>query len=73
MGTLRRLSRFMEHFWLAVTIGTLVAALWVIFTDGWEIGGQWLFLPGIAGAMFFFRRITRRKLEAMEDRQRGKA
>jgi hypothetical protein len=60
----------MEHFWLAVTIGTLVAALWVIFTDGWERGRQWLFLPAIAGAMFTFRRITRKKLEAMEDRAR---
>lgn len=70
MGTLRTLGRFMEHFWLAVTIGTLVAALWVIFTDGWERGRQWLFLPAIAGAMFAFRRITRKKLEAMEDRAR---
>jgi hypothetical protein len=65
---MRRLTRFMEYFWLALAIGTAVAALWVIVTEGFEKGGQWLFFPAVATAMFFFRRFTRRRLEAMEDR-----
>ena len=69
MGTIRKLGRFMEHFWLAVAIGTLVAAIWVIATDGFAMGRQWLLFPAIAMAMFFFRRFTRRKLEAMEGRR----
>jgi 4-amino-4-deoxy-L-arabinose transferase-like glycosyltransferase len=69
MGTIRKLGRFMEHFWLAVAIGTLVASIWVIAADGFAQGRHWLLFPAIAMAMFFFRRFTRRKLEAMEDRR----
>ena len=61
----------MEHFWLAVAIGTAIVAVWTIATQGWQEGRRWLWFPGIALAMFFFRRITRKRLEAMEDRARG--
>lgn len=58
----------MEFFWLALAIGTAVAAIWTVATEGWEKGGQWFFFPAMALAMFFFRRLTRRKLEAMAER-----
>jgi len=67
---MRTINRFMEHFWLAVAIGTFLAAIWVIVVDGFDRGGQWLFFPAIASAMFVFRRMTRKKLEAMDDRHR---
>lgn len=73
MSRLRKLSRMMEHFWLAVAIGTAVAAIWVIVQDGFELGRQWLLFPGIALAMFFFRRFTRRKLEAMDDARNNRS
>lgn len=69
---MRKINRFMEHFWLAVAIGTGVSAVWVIVQDGFQAGRQWLWFPGIALAMFFFRRVTRRRLEAMEDRHRDR-
>jgi hypothetical protein len=65
---MRKINRLMEHFWLAVAIGSAAAALWVILSDGWDEGGRWIWFPVIAGAMFVFRRVTRRKLEAMDDR-----
>lgn len=64
---MRKLTYFMEYFWLVVAIGTGVAAIWAISTQGFDKGGQWLFFPAVALAMFFFRRFTRRKLEAMEE------
>ncbi|MFN3876054.1 MAG: hypothetical protein ACK4L7_09110 [Flavobacteriales bacterium] len=67
---MRRINRFMEHFWAAVAIGTLLAALWSVAAEGFEKGAQWFFFPAIAAAMWGFRRITRRKLEAMEERDR---
>lgn len=67
---MRKLTRFMEHFWLAVAIGTGIAALYVIFAQSFDAGKQWLWFPGIALAMFFFRRFMRVKLEAMEDREK---
>ncbi len=69
---MRKLNHLMEHFWLAVAIGTAIAAGWVIARDGLEVGRQWLLFPAIALAMFIFRRITRKKLEAMDDRDRAK-
>ncbi len=68
---MRKVTRFMEHFWLAVAIGTGLAAIWVIAVDGFAASSQWLWFPGIALAMFFFRRFMRIKLEAMEDRANG--
>jgi len=70
MATINRLTRFMEHFWLAVAIGTFVASCFVMATDGIELGRKWLIYPVIALAMFFFRRFTRRRLEAMDERSK---
>jgi hypothetical protein len=66
---MRKINRFMEHFWLAVAIGTGIAAVYVIAVEGFATGGQWLWFPGIALAMFFFRRFMRGRLEAMRDRE----
>ena len=66
---MRRINRFMEHFWLAVAIGTGIAAVYVIMVDGIAMGGQWLWFPGIALAMFFFRLFMRGRLEALRDRE----
>lgn len=68
---MNKIARFMEHFWLAVAIGTGIVAVWMIVAEGFGQGGQWLFFPAVAGAMFVFRRFTRRKLEAMEEHRRG--
>lgn len=67
---MRKLNRLMEHFWLAVAIGTGIAAGWVIVAEGFEQGRQWLLFPAVALAMFAVRRFTRRKLEAMKQRKR---
>lgn len=69
MSSIGKITRFMEHFWLAVAIGTLVAAVWVIVADGFEQGKQWLMFPAVALGMFVFRRFTRKKLEAMAERE----
>ncbi len=69
---MNKLARFMEHFWLAVAIGTAIATGWVISTEGFAVGRQWLIFPGVALAMFWFRRFTRAKLEAMKEREKGR-
>ncbi len=61
----------MEHFWLAVAIGTFLAALWAWNEHGFEDARQWFWFPAISLAMFFFRRFTRKKLEAMEERRKA--
>lgn len=63
---MNKLARFMEHFWLAVAIGTAIAAIWVTVQNGVQQGMQWWVFPAVALAMFFFRKFTRKRLEAME-------
>lgn len=67
-----KLTKFMEHFWLAVAIGTGIVAAWITWTDGFTAGRQWIWFPLIALAMFFFRRFTRKRLTAMVDREQEK-
>ncbi|MBK7084907.1 MAG: hypothetical protein IPH53_09670 [Flavobacteriales bacterium] len=67
---MRKVHRFMEHFWLAVAIGTALAACWSIVVYGWKEGSQWLWFPVIAMGMWTMRRFVRGKLEAMDDRAR---
>mgnify|MGYP007037746023 CR=1 FL=1 len=59
----------MEHFWLAVAIGSGIWAIYAFIALGAEEGRKWSWLPLIALAMFLFRRFTRKKLEAMEKRE----
>ncbi len=69
---MRKLNKFMEHFWLAVAIGTALAAVWVIIAEGFGSGKNWLWFPGIALAMYFMRRFMRGRLEALADRHNAK-
>ncbi|HRH37009.1 MAG TPA: hypothetical protein PK760_01610 [Flavobacteriales bacterium] len=69
---MRKLNRLMEHFWLAVAIGTALAAAWMIWADGYEASKQWLLIAAIPLAMWAFRRMMRGKLEAMDDRAKEK-
>ncbi|MCU0320065.1 MAG: hypothetical protein MUE88_08305 [Flavobacteriales bacterium] len=68
---MNKLARFMEHFWLAVAIGTGLVAIWMTVLEPGREALQWWVFPLIALAMFFFRRFTRRRLEAMEERRRN--
>lgn len=68
---LRRISKFMELFWLALAIGLGLSAIYIIAVDGWQEGKRWVYFPAIALAMYIFRRITRRKLEAIEEHRRN--
>ena len=53
-----------------MAIGKDIGALYVSLNERFEAGKQWLWFPGIALAMFFFRRFMRGKLEAMAEREK---
>ena len=59
----------MEHVWLAIAIASAIWAVFEINRSGWEIGKSWLYVPGIAAAMFMFRRFARIKMKAYQDRE----
>lgn len=66
---LKKVSLFMEKFWLVLAVISLAVVLYVFYTQG--INGetaQYLIFPGLAALMFAFRRFFRKRLERMEDR-----
>ena len=65
---IRRFSRFMELFWLALAISIGLTTIYIWAVDGWEEAQRWIYFPLIAAAMDAFRRFTRGRLEAMDDR-----
>lgn len=67
---MRGLGRFMEHFWLALTIACAGLAGYVWWRFGALEARAWLVLPAIACAAWLFRRFARRRQQAWEERQR---
>ena len=63
---MKKLSRIMEHFWLAITIATAVWALYVMATAGLGQAKQWLWFPLVAAGMYGYRRFMRGKMEQWE-------
>jgi len=63
---MKRLSRFMEHFWLVLTIATALWAVLVLATQGWAEGRKWTWFPLVAAGMFGYRRFMRGKMEQWE-------
>ena len=68
---MQKLARFMEHFWLALTIATALLAAYVWWRFGFAESRQWLLLPAMALAMWLFRRFTRKRMAAWEKRREG--
>jgi len=66
---MEKLNRMMEHVWLAIAIGSAIWALFEINRSGWDLAKQWLYVPGIAAAMFLFRRFARIKMQAYNERE----
>lgn len=67
---MKKLNRIMEGFWLAVAAVSLGLAIWAISTQGFGAGKIWLWFPLVALGMWFGRRLMRKKIEAMEERDR---
>lgn len=67
---IRRMGRFMEHFWLAVTIASTIPACVVWYRAGLIESRQLWLISSLCLAMWLFRRFTRRRMEAWEERRK---
>ncbi len=66
---MEKFARFMEKFWLALAVLTACWTVYVMATRGWELGKVWAWFPLVCVAMWWYRRFTRRKMEAWAARQ----
>lgn len=59
------------HFWLAVSIATLIYAVYRIWINGWDLESDNLLIPLIAFSWYLFRRAMYRRMKRQQDRQDG--
>lgn len=64
---MRKVHRFMELFWLVVSLLSAVMALYMLVRAGLREGGIYLLFPFLAGAMYGVRRWVRKKMEKQEE------
>jgi hypothetical protein len=63
-----KLNKIMELFWLSMIGVTFIMSVYFINVEGFDSGKYYLLLPLICAAAYGMRRITRKRLEAMVER-----
>lgn len=64
---MRKVSIVMERFWLLIAIGSFAAVLYIFFTEGIDRRTlQYLIFPALAGAMYAFRYLFRKRMEGKD-------
>ena len=69
MNALRGVSLFMEKFWLALAIASLVVVIYIFVNDKGitRENAQYLVFPLLAGLMYGFRSFFRKRMEKNQD------
>jgi hypothetical protein len=60
---LEKTNRYLEIFWLLITLFAIGLAVFTIITDGWEYGKWYILFPLLAFGMYIFRRMLRIRYE----------
>jgi hypothetical protein len=60
---MEKVNKIAIHMWLALTIASLIYALFMINKEGWELAKNNLFIPCIAFVWYLFRRMMQKRLE----------
>lgn len=68
---MKKYHRFMEHFWMAVAIGSALYCIFIMSTQGVEENWQLLVFPLMAGAMYVVRNNMRKRLERFEENEQN--
>ncbi|MEZ4800489.1 MAG: hypothetical protein R2809_12115 [Flavobacteriales bacterium] len=64
---MEKTTRFLIHFWLAVSIASAIFAGYMIAVHGWEVGSSYLFVPVIAFIWYLFRKMMHNRLTKQND------
>lgn len=58
-----QINKFFVHFWLAISIATLIYAFYEVYLVGWEEGSRNFVIPVIAFIWWLFRRAMTKRME----------
>lgn len=65
---MRKVSLLMERFWLLIAIGSFLAVVYIFITEGVDSRTlQYLIFPALAGAMYAFRFMFRKRMEGKDN------
>ncbi len=69
------MNRYLEVFWLGLTIIATLMALYLLANDGWEKSKYMVMIPLIPAAVWVMRRALRLRLEKSqkEAKKKGKS
>ncbi|MEN9346737.1 MAG: hypothetical protein RLZZ77_248 [Bacteroidota bacterium] len=66
-----KVNKFIVHFWLAVTIASLIYAFYAVYSQGWELGGKNFVIPVLAFMWYWMRKRMSARLEkSYENREK---
>lgn len=60
---MEKMNRFLEVFWLSLAIISMLMAIYLVMTDGYEKNKFMLMLPLLPAAMWIMRRSLRIRLD----------
>lgn len=64
---MRKIGIIMERFWLVIALGSLAVVVYIFATEGIDRRTlQYLIFPALAGIMYGFRTIFRKRLEGRD-------
>jgi hypothetical protein len=63
-STFQKINRFLEYFWLFLTLAAAALAIYFIYEEGYEEAKWHLLFPLLAFAMYIMRRGLRKRFEA---------
>ncbi len=64
---MEKTHKFFVHFWLAVSIASLIYAIFRIAVNGWDAERTNLFIPVVAFCWYLFRRAMYRRLKKQQE------
>jgi ABC-type bacteriocin/lantibiotic exporter with double-glycine peptidase domain len=69
---MKKINKIMEAFWLILASVSLIVVVYIIITKGFLQNLQLLIFPILAGLMFAFRRIFRKRMETNMEAEKNK-
>lgn len=59
----------MTNFWLALAVGSLLVAIYVVVRDGWNEGSMYFIFPALSGMMYGVRKFMLSRLDRHNRRE----
>ncbi len=67
LSNMENINRMAVHFWLAVSIASLIYAVVMVYKHGWDEGAPNFFVPVVAFVWYLFRRMMLKRMNRPQE------